>query len=297
MAAETVAGAGTAEQLGLEGMPTRLFVCTPTRLTAWLDCPRRYRFAYLDRPTPVKGPPWAHNSVGASVHSALAGWYRLPPHQRTAARAGELLDECWLDDGFRDEDQADRWRTRSREMVTAYAAAVDPELEPVGIERTVATRTDVLALSGRVDRLDVREIGGTEQLVVVDYKTGRHVLTSSDASSSLALALYAVAAARVLRTPCVRVELHHLPSGEVAAHDHTPESLRRHLGRAESIALEAAAADRAYRTGVEPDEADRIFPPKVSSSCRWCDFSRHCVEGRSAYPAVPAWAALAEPQG
>ena len=51
---------------------------------------------------------------------------------------------------------------------------------------------------------------GTE-LVVVDYKTGRHLLSTDDARSSLALALYALAAGRVLRRPCHRVELHHLP--------------------------------------------------------------------------------------
>ena len=285
----------TAQQLGFAGMPTRLFVCTPTRLTTWLDCPRRYRFAYLDRPSPPKGPPWAHNSVGAGVHTALADWYRLAPSERTPARAGELVDRAWLTDGFRDSDQSDRWRARSREMVMRYAATVDPRDEPVGIERTVATKTDVLALSGRVDRLDLRTVDGVEQLVIVDYKTGRHVLTSSDARSSLALALYALAAARVLRKPCTRVELHHLPSGEVAGHDHTTETLDRHLGRAESIAAEAAAADAAYRTGLEGEALDRVFPPTVSSSCRWCDFSRHCPEGRSAFPPAGSWAALAEP--
>jgi RecB family exonuclease len=285
----------TAQQLGFAGMPTRLFVCTPTRLTTWLDCPRRYRFAYLDRPTPPKGPPWAHNSVGASVHTALADWYRLEPSERSAARAGELVDRAWLTDGFRDSEQSDRWRARSREMVQRYAATVDPRDEPVGIERTVATKTDVLALSGRVDRLDLRAVDGAEQLVVVDYKTGRHVLTSSDARSSLALALYALAAARVLRKPCVRVELHHLPSGEVAAHDHTDETLARHLGRAESIAAEAGAADVAYRAGLDAEGLDRVFPAAVSSSCRWCDFSRHCPEGRAAFPPAASWAALAEP--
>ena len=61
-----------AEQLGFEGMPKRLYPCTPSRLNTWLDCPRRYRMTYLDRPRPDKGPPWAHNSVGASVHNALA---------------------------------------------------------------------------------------------------------------------------------------------------------------------------------------------------------------------------------
>jgi RecB family exonuclease len=285
----------TAQQLGFAGMPTRLFVCTPTRLTTWLDCPRRYRFAYLDRPTPPKGPPWAHNSVGASVHTALADWYRLDPVERTAARAGELVNRAWLTDGFRDDEQSDRWRARSREMVERYAATVDPHDDPVGIERTVATKTDVLALSGRVDRLDLRTVDGVEQLVVVDYKTGRHILTSVDARSSLALALYALAAARVLRKPCVRVELHHLPSGEVAGHDHTDETLQRHLGRAESIAAEAAAADTAYRAGLDAEGLERVFPATVSSSCRWCDFSRHCPEGRSAFPPAASWAALAEP--
>ena len=65
------------EQPVLAGMPRRLYPCTPTRLNTWLDCPRRYRMTYLDRPAPAKGPPWAHNSFGASVHNALAGWWRL----------------------------------------------------------------------------------------------------------------------------------------------------------------------------------------------------------------------------
>ena len=76
----------------------------------------------------------------------------------------------------------------------------------------MATRTDTIVLSGRIDRLDARP-----GLVVVDYKTGRHLLTVDDARSSLALALYALAASRVLRRPCHRVELHHLPTGQVNA--------------------------------------------------------------------------------
>src|ERR1700728_2871659 len=83
------------EQLGFEGMPRRLYSCTPTRLTAWLDCPRRYRMSYLDRPVPQKGPPWGHNSLGASVHNALAGWWRLPLARRTAQGAGALLEAGW----------------------------------------------------------------------------------------------------------------------------------------------------------------------------------------------------------
>src|SRR5262249_40970801 len=163
----------------------------------------------------------------------------------------------------------------------------------VGVERTVATRTDAIAVSGRIDRLDARpradgpdgSTGGTE-LVVVDYKTGRHLLSVDDARSSLALALYALAASRALRRDCRRggraaagalrgdgggVELHHLPSGEVLAWEHTVESLQRHLRRAEDIAAECAEADERMRAPLPREKYDEVFPPQTGPACGWCD--------------------------
>jgi RecB family exonuclease len=279
-----------AEQLGLEGMPRRLYVCTPSRLNSWLDCPRRYRMTYLDRPPPQKGPPWAHNSLGASVHNALAAWWRLPRYERTVEMAGTLLLRGWITEGFRDAGQSGEWRERAREMVERYTTRLDPDDEPLGVERTVATRTDVIAVSGRIDRLDQR---GAE-LVVVDYKTGRHVLTADDARGSMALALYAVAAARVMRRPCHRVELHHLPTGEVAVWEHTDESLRRQLTRAERIADECAAADEAFRSGLTEGHVDEVFPPRTGPQCSWCDYVRHCPEGQVTASRKEPWSSLAD---
>jgi RecB family exonuclease len=296
------------EQLGFEGMPRRLYPCTPTRLSTWLDCPRRYRMTYLDRPAPPKGPPWGHNSLGAAVHNALAGWWRLPPARRTVAAAGTLVDRGWIDQGFADETQSVRQRERAIAMVEAYVARLDPADEPLGVERTVATRTDKIAVSGRIDRLDSRpadpgpedpgpedpgpEDPGTE-LVVVDYKTGRHLLTADDARSSMALALYALAAGRVLRRPCHRVELHHLPTGEIISWTHTAESLARHLSRAEDIAQESAFADERMRDGLPADAYDEVFPPRPSPSCGWCDYLRHCPEGAAAAAPRRPWDGLA----
>ncbi|MGH3097639.1 MAG: RecB family exonuclease [Streptosporangiales bacterium] len=277
-------------QLGFEGMPRRLYACTPSRLATWLDCPRRYRMAYLDRPRPPKGPPWAHNSLGASVHSALAGWWRLPVHRRTPEAAARLLDEGWLTDGYADDQQSGQARERARAMVERYAAELDPYDEPVGVERVVSTRTEALALSGRVDRLDDR--GG--ELVVVDYKTGRHALTVDDARASMALALYAVCSERVLRRPCRRVELHHLSTGEVLSWEHGEPGLRRQLGRAEDIGREAAAADEAYREGLSEERMDEVFPARPGPQCHWCDFAQHCPEGRTRYPTKAPWDGLAE---
>ncbi|HYZ55442.1 MAG TPA: PD-(D/E)XK nuclease family protein [Streptosporangiaceae bacterium] len=283
------------EQLSFGGMPQKLYSCTPTRLAAWLDCPRRYRMTYLDRPPPPKGPPWAHNSVGASVHNALAGWWRLPLAGRTVLAAGDLLERGWITEGFADEQQSARQRSRARKMVESYVAGLDPADEPLGVERTVAARTDRIAVSGRIDRLDERPAGeaGTE-LVVVDYKTGRHLLTTDDARSSLALAIYAVAAARSLRRNCRRVELHHLPSGKVIAWEHTDATLARQVRRAEEIAAECAEADEQVRNGLPPERYHDVFPPRPGPACGWCDYVRHCAEGAAAARPRRPWDGIAD---
>ncbi len=283
---------GGGVQLGLDGMPRRLYTCTPTRLSTWLDCPRRYRMTYLDRPPPPKGPPWAHNSVGASVHTALAAWWRLPYARRTVTEAGDLLERGWIDLGFADAAQSQAWRGRARRMVEGYVRRLDPAVEPLGVERTVATRTERIAVSGRIDRLDERPAGGGAELVVVDYKTGRHVLTTDDARASLPLALYALAAERVMRRPCRRVELHHLPTGAVLAWEHTEQTLARQLGRAEDIAAECAAADEDYRGGLGPADTDRVFPPRPGSWCGWCDYRQHCPDGSAATGPRKPWDGL-----
>jgi RecB family exonuclease len=265
-------------------MPKRLFTCTPSRLAAF-DCPRRYRMTYLDRPTPVRGAPWAHNTLGAVVHLALHRWWQLAPVQRTPDHGGLLVERHWQTDGFRDEQQSLTWRARARGWVEHYLTSVDPDDDPVGVERTVAVRTPHLAVSGRVDRIDDRD----GELVIVDYKTGRSIPDRDVARGSQALALYAVAAARTLRRTCTKVELHHLPSGTVAGYDHSAESLARHVERAEASAEDIVAATDTLASGAD---ADDVFPPAPGPSCSWCDFRRHCPEGRAVSTDRDPWAAL-----
>lgn len=252
---------------------------------------------YLDRPSPPKGPPWAHNSFGASVHNALAGWWRLPLADRHLAAAGDLVKRGWIGEGYADDEQSSSYLARARAMVESYAATLDPAAEPAGVERVVATKTDLIAVSGRIDRLDDRPASpGARQpveardLVVVDYKTGRTPPKATDVRSSLALALYALAAGRVLRRPCFKVELHHLPTAQVVAWEHTPETLDRQLRRAEDIAGECAQADETFASGRD----DGAFPPRPGAWCGWCDFRAHCPEGQLAAPAKRPWEGLAQ---
>ena len=280
---------GPAEQTTFAGMPTPLYSGSPSRLLAWLDCPRRYRMQYLDRPRPQARPQRAHTSVGIATHNALRDFWDLPAAQRTPAGVAELVRSSWIDVGFRDPEQSAAWRLRVRDAVTEYLRVSDRDNQPVGVERSVSLKTEEVAITGRIDRLDERE----GELVVVDYKTGRQVPTADDARTSLPLALYAVAASRMFRRPCRRVELHHVPSGTVASHEHTDKSLARKIAEAESIASDLRRADAEFKeVGVESTR----FGPPTSAICSWCDFRAHCPEGQQMGPEKSDWAGL-EPAG
>jgi RecB family exonuclease len=280
-------GGPAAAQLDLPGMPKRLFQATPSKLACFSDCPRRYRFTYVERPQPPKGPPWAHNTVGSAVHAAMRSWWELPVEKRTPAAARQLLYGVWSRTGFRDEEQADRWRARAAGWLSDYVAGLDPLDEPAGTERTVGATTDRLALSGRVDRIDQRG----DELVVVDYKTGRVPSTEDEARGSPALAIYVLGVRRTLRRACSRVELHHLPSGTVAAFEHTEKSLANHVRRAEDTAADIETAAAALADGQDVDVA---FPPVTGPQCSWCDFRPSCPAGQAAVPPRETWSFLAD---
>lgn len=273
-----------AVQMGLFQEPERLFVCTPSKLGAFEECPRRYRFSYVDRPPPPKGPPWAHNSLGASVHTALRAWFDVAAARRRPELLATLLRGTWVREGYRDEEQERSTFRRALQWLESYVAGLAPGFEPLAVERTVGAKTATLALSGRVDRID--DTGS--ELVIVDYKTGRSGLTSDDARGSRALALYAYATGRLFRRRCTRVELHHLPTGTVAGHEHTEESLARHVRRAEQTAADIVAAEKSVAAGGDPDVA---FPATPGTICGWCDFRRSCPAG-SQRPGREPWAAL-----
>ena len=266
-------------------LPPRRFRATPSKLAAYTDCPRRYRERYVDnRKAPAQA--WAHMSLGNSVHLALARWWDAPVADRTPATAVRLLHTHWVDEGFRDDEQAAATKEIAAGWVGGYVATLDPGDAPYAVEREVAARSSRLLFTGRVDRLDARD--GT--LAIVDYKTGARGLVDGEARGSSALALYAAAAQRMFRRPCTRVELHHLPTGEVQAHDHDEAALRRAISRAETIAGDAVAAEDAYAAGTP---ADAAFPARPGRQCGTCALRDGCAAGLAAVPEPPkSWAFL-----
>ena len=274
------------QQLGLEGMPTRLFTCTPSKLTTWLDCPRRYRMTYVDRPPPQRGPAWAHNTVGAAAHLALARWWDLPEQRRTGPAARGLLESAWQTDGFSDDGQAHRWRGLRRRHGRALRRRAGPDRR-AGRRRAdgrVQDRDPRGQRPGRPDR-PARRRGGDRRLqdrpVGADRGRRPRVAGTGALRDGRCSGPCAPPAPRSSCTTC--------RAARCCRGSTRPETLRaaRRPGRADRR-RGGHGTCRARRTRTRSRSG-------TSAVCGWCDFVRVCPEGMAASggPKKP-WAGLAE---
>ena len=253
------------------------------------DCPRRYRFTYLDRPTPPKGPPWAHNTLGAAVHMALrAGGCCRPAaahagRRPAAARAGLVSPT-----GSATPQQSERWRARAADWVGRTCGRVgglDPSDEPVGVERTVAARTDRLALSGRVDRIDERgrraghrrlqdRPGGLTPTTPAARWRWRCTRWPPSARCAGPAAGSSCTTCRPARSPRSSTPRRRWPGTCAGPRTPPPTSIGGDRG-----------AGRRRRSG-------RGVPAEPRAACSWCDFRRSCPAGQAASAAKVSWAGL-----
>lgn len=263
---------------------------SPTKASTWLDCPRRFYYAYVAKQR--HGRRWAHLSYGNAVHGALRAWFELPVQQRRPDNVADLVAAAWVNDGFRDEEHAELWKERAEKIVTAYLADLDPAFEPLSTERTLSFKTETFTMQGRIDRLD----DNGDAVGVVDYKTGKTPPTGDDVRGSMALAMYAAMVQRVLRRPVGTVSLHHVPSGERVSWQHSPESIAVQVRRMESLATDIARAQDTWDS-MEVAELgsgalDGVFPAQPSALCGFCDYWDVCAAGQARADRRESWEGL-----
>jgi RecB family exonuclease len=209
------------------------------------------------------------------VHTALANWLRLPPAERTLDGLLELYRAAWRVNrpAFvrRSREELKSFGERGIAMLRAFAAEVEPGLEPVAIELGVRLELDDVVIGGRVDRIDALPDG---TLRVVDYKTGKYPPNDEQArAEDLAAAVYARGASTAFAgMPVSTVEYLHLATMERLTFDLAEDVVARAIEGVASLAREVHAA-----------ETSRAFTARpVPRVCRWCDFLALCREGQAA---------------
>ena len=236
-----------------------MFRASSFRLRMFEQCPRRYKFHYVDDLARTYARPRPYYTMGDHVHAALRDFMSsVPVEDRTASRLEELLREKWrrYRRGFADRDEEKLWGERALGQVRWFAESQDLSITPLMVEDYhTAELSPLVTLIGRIDRVDREPEGG---LHIIDYKTGR----MPEEIDSTQLHVYALILSRTQDTPVTGASYLYLDAGEMRTLHPTPER------------LEEAAED--VLAAVDTILAEREYPAIVGGHCRLCDFVEIC---------------------
>lgn len=249
------------------GLPRAL---SPSGAGTFEQCPRRWRFRYVDR---LPEPPGEAALVGTFAHRVLELLLAEPPEARTVERARTLARQAWPDTerhpDYRalglDADGARAFRWKGWLAVEGLWQVEDPASVVVrATERRVRTELGGVPFLGVVDRLDECDDG----LVVTDYKSGRPPSDRFAADKLGQVLLYAAAVGAVEGEAPVRARLVYLGARvlEVEA-------------SADGVAVEVDKLTRTWNALVTA-LADDHFEPRPGPLCGWCPHVARCPEGR-----------------
>ncbi|MEX0592695.1 MAG: PD-(D/E)XK nuclease family protein [Nitriliruptoraceae bacterium] len=234
-----------------------------SRIDSYQNCPRKFRYAYIDRLPSVPSP---HLSFGSSVHAALEQFYdrKLPG----CPPVDELLDAlytAWESEGFADLDRDEQvaFYRQAQQVLRRYHQRVEGTYRlPAATEAWFDMPFDDEAVVvGSIDRVDRDDDGA---LHVVDYKTNRRAQDRQRVAKSLQLGIYALACEHLFGQRPATVSLDFLVPGiEVA------------------VPIDDIDLDAAHTAVIDTARAIREgkYEPTPNRLCDWCDFKAVC----------PAW--------
>lgn len=262
------AGVGAVGEDGTPSPPQRL---SPSGAATFEQCPRRWRFRYVDR---LPDPPGVDALVGTFAHRVLECLMQQHPSQRTKDDARRIARASWPEmsgsDDYRDleldEDQALEFRWQAWRAIEGLWDLEDPSgVDVRATEQQVSVTLDGVPFRGVVDRVESEPDG----LVISDYKSGRAPTARYAPGRLQQVLLYAAAIAEETGDRPVRARLLYLGQKVVAA-GVTPVELG---GAVEQLKSTWDAIGDACHT----DD----FSARPGPLCDYCPYAELCPEGQA----------------
>ncbi|MGH9047443.1 MAG: RecB family exonuclease, partial [Acidimicrobiales bacterium] len=194
-----------------------------------------------------------------------------PPGERTIEAALESLERAW--DQMQDDpefvelaldiDESSEFRADAEVLVHNYFRIEDPNaVRTVGVELGLETQMTNTVLRGIIDRLDLTD---DDELVVIDYKSGRAPSAQYERSRLQGVHTYALLCERVLGRLPSQVKLLYLRDPVAIIATPTEQSVRGHRRRTTAV-----------WTAIERACEREDFRPRPSGLCRFCNFQAIC---------------------
>ncbi len=250
---------------------------SPSRLSDFQTCPRRYQYASIER---IPQPASYATAKGRFAHFVFEELFKLPPDERTIERTRDfvpaaveaiLTEDVRADIGM-DDAMMHRLLEETGEIITTYFQMEDPTtVSSEGVELRLGATVDGAPLFGILDRLD-RDTDGS--LTIVDYKTGGLPNRNYDSQTFANAELYAALCEAELGEKPTKIRLMYVAKGESIERDVSDVVVR---ARTQSAAHAWERINQFY--------VDGEFPATPSvRACRFCSFKDLCRANGVAVP-------------
>lgn len=242
---------------------------SPSRLSDFQACPRRYQHASIER---LPQPASYATAKGRFIHFVFENLFLLEADQRTIEQAREyvtpaidviLTDDVRLDIGL-NEAMLTQLLSETEAILVRYFEMEDPTtVTSEGVELRLGVDVNGAPLYGILDRLD-RDPDGS--LTIVDYKTGALPNRNYDSKTFANAELYAALCEAKLGERPTTIRLMYVAHGQ---------SIERNVTDVVVKARANAAAGAWTKIKRYYDDGD--FPATPSSNaCRFCAFKDLC---------------------
>ncbi len=251
--------------------PPRL---SPSGAGTYQQCPRRWRFRYIDG---LPDPPGEDALVGSFAHRVLELLMQRPPSERTHDSAKAIARQEWPDveadphfEALGLDDKGSRaFRWTAWQAIEGLWKLEDPsEVVVAATELDVEAELGGVPFRGIVDRLEQSADG----LVVTDYKSGKPPGRGYGRERLDQVLLYAAAVAETTGEMPVHARLYYIGrrGRDKVGIDVKPENID---------GVVAKLADTWHAIGVACAADD--FEPRVGPLCAWCAYADRCPEGQA----------------
>lgn len=232
-------------------------------LSIYGDCPRKYKFQYVDGLAKLYRQEKPYLSFGESLHKALEEFFKNPDAKsRTKENLLGILSRVWVKKGFSSEDEEKQYLRDAERLLGIFFDTQDVKVKPFRVEEFFRVPMKDFFLTGRMDRIDILP-GTKNKLEIIDYKTGKYMPTQEAFDKDLQMSLYALGALKKYpEYSPEKISVYYFQHGQKLTTTRAPEQ----LAEVESD-LEARVAAIASDTDYEPRE---------TPFCRSCDYLLIC---------------------
>jgi DNA helicase II / ATP-dependent DNA helicase PcrA len=239
-----------------------------SQIATFLACPLHYKLRYILNFPSTPSPAL---SYGISVHSSLRDIL-------LGNRSGEKIDneiiknilkKNWIRDGYSGKTHEQKTYDQAEKILFEFWKNYEKEKpNTVGIEAPFNFWLGKVKAGGRIDRVD--KLDGNK-IEIIDYKTGKNMLTDKKAQDDLQLSFYALAATEVhdqifgKKPDEVVLTLHYLEPNEKVSTMRTKEDLENAKKKILDIVSEIENSD---------------FRCSGGMMCKNCEYNMLCETNR-----------------